>query len=396
MIIQDFLPGLPGGIANYVYRLCLDLAPDLEVLAPAYGDARAFDAAQPFVIHRRRIPVEPPAFMRESRWHLLRMPYIAYIAAAQLVLFLWHGLRLGSQRSIQVVLIGHLYLAPVGWLLGRLLRVPYGVSLHGGELHRYFDWLPVKRTLLFSLNRADFIIVNTHFTRRQYLERGVRPDQTFVVVYPGVDVDLFHLGVDGADLRDRFGLAGKRVILTVARLVDWKGHDLVLAALPAVLRQVPGTHYLIAGDGPYRQDLERLTVALGLQDCVTFAGFVPDAELPALYAAADLFVQPSREAGGNTAIEGFGITLVEAGACGLPVIGGRTGGTGEAIADGDTGVLVDPYDPDALAAAMVRLLQDDAYARRLGEQARARAVHEFAWPVQTTRLQTFLCGLEGP
>ena len=166
------------------------------------------------------------------------------------------------------------------------------------------------------------------------------------------------------------------------------------ALLSTMLRQVPDVHYLIAGDGPYRPDLERLTVALGLQDCVTFAGFVPDAELPALYAAADLFVQPSREAMGNTAIEGFGITLVEAGASGLPVIGGRTGGTGEAIADDDTGVLVDPYDPDALAAAMMRLLQDDAYARRLGAQARVRAEREFAWPVQTGRLRAFLQELE--
>jgi phosphatidylinositol alpha-1,6-mannosyltransferase len=395
LIIQDFLPGLPGGIANYVYRLCHELAPDLEALVPVYGDARSFDAGQPFAIHRRRIPVEPPAFMRESRWHLLRMPIVATIAAAQLLLFLWHGLRLGRQRKIRVILIGHLYLAPVGWLLGRLLRVPYGVILYGGELHRYFGWRPVRLLLVAALDRARFLVTITEFARQQVLRRGVRPDQTFLTVYPGVDPDRFRPGGDGRDVRERYGLTDKRVILTVARLVDWKGHDLVLRALPRVLAAAPDAHYLIAGDGPYRAELERLVRELGLDAHVTFAGFVPDAGLPACYAAADLFVQPSREAAGNTAIEGFGITYVEAGACGLPVIGGRTGGTGEAIIEGVTGLRVDPYDAGALAAVILSLLQDPAYARRLGDEGRARAVREFAWPGQTARLKAFLAGLEG-
>ena len=231
LITHDFLPNLPGGIANYLYRLCHDLAPDLDVLAPVYGDSREFDQVQPFCIHRRAIPVEPPAFMRESRWHVLRLPYIFYVVIVQMLFLVWHGLRVARQCQAQALLVGHLYLAPLGWLLGRLLDLPYGVIVYGGELHRYFSWPPVRRILLAALDRARFLITITEFTRRQYLERGVRSDQTFVLVYPGVDTERFRPDADGVAMRQRYGLDGGPLILTVARLVDWKGHDLVLRAL---------------------------------------------------------------------------------------------------------------------------------------------------------------------
>lgn len=394
LIMQDFLPDLPGGIANYVYRLCHDLAPAIEALVPAYGDHTAFDAAQAFPIHRQLIPVEPPAFMRESRWHWLRLPYIFYIALAQFLLFTWYGLRKARQRQIQILLIGHLYLAPVGWLLSRLLHKPYGVILYGGELHRYFHWAFVRLPLLAVLNRADFLIVITRFAQQHYLERGVRPNQRFVQIYPGVDTQRFRPGLDTTPLRQRLHLNGQPTILTVARLVDWKGHTAVLQALPLVLKAVPNAHYLITGNGPYRSDLEQMVQALGISQHVTFAGFIPDTELPTVYCAADVFVQASRATGQETAIEGFGIVYVEASACGLPVVGGRTGGTGEAIADDISGLRVEPHDIEALAAAIIRLLQDRAYAQQLGAQGRARAVAEFDWSIQTARLRTFLQEVE--
>jgi phosphatidylinositol alpha-1,6-mannosyltransferase len=390
LIMQDFLPALPGGIANYVYRMCLDLAPEMEALAPAYGDYAAFDQAQPFAIHRKPIPIEPPAFMTESRWHWLRLPYILYVAVTQLLLFLWYGWRVGRARNVDTILIGHLYLAPVGWVLGKVLRRPYGVVLYGGELHRYFHWPWIRLPLIATLNRAAFLTVITEFTRRQYIERGVRSDQRFVVVYPGVDTARFRPGIERDRWRERLRLHGKRVILTVARLVEWKGHTAVLHALPAVLKSVAEAHYVIAGNGPYRMELEQLVRQLGLEAHVTFAGFVPDAELPALYCSADVFVQASRDVGVGTEIEGFGIVFVEANACGLPVIGGRTGGTGEAIADGVSGVRVGSQNVEELAAALVRLLQDRPYAEQLGTQGRARAVREFEWSIQTQRLRGFL------
>ena len=394
LIMQDYLPDLPGGIANYVYRLCLDLSPDLEVLVPAYGDYHSFDQRQPFPIHRRTIPIEPPAFMRESRWHWLRLPFIFYVAISQLLLFTWYGITTGKARKIDKFLIGHLYLAPVGWFLSRWLKRPYGVILYGGELHRYFHWPFVRLPLVAALNQADFLVVITEFTRQQYIQRGVRPDQRFVLVYPGVDTTRFQPSADGRKIRERYDLVDKPLILTVARLVDWKGHELVLQALPLVLRELPDLHYLIAGNGPYRPDLERLVRKLQLEEHVTFAGFVPDEELPAVYCSADLFVQASREAGQNIAIEGFGIVFIEANACGVPVIGGRTGGTGEAIAHGVSGLRVDPYQPQELADAIVRLLHDQDYAQTLGQQGRARAVKEFEWTIQTQRLREFLMGLK--
>jgi phosphatidylinositol alpha-1,6-mannosyltransferase len=287
--------------------------------------------------------------------------------------------------------MGHLYLAPIGWLLGILLGKPYGVMLHGGELHRYYHWLPVRRIMTAALNRAAFLTVNTAFTQRQYVEqRGVRPTQRFVRIYPGVDGAIFRPDVDGSRWRERFDLQDRRVLLTVARLVEWKGHASVLEALAAVLDAVPNVHYVIAGTGPFRPELERLVNELGLQKHVTFAGFVADEELPALYCAADLFVQASLSAASGTEIEGFGITFVEASACGLPVIGGRTGGTGEAIAEGVTGLRVDSGDTEALAQAIIRLLTDHSLSQQFGSAGRARAVREFDWAIQTAKLRAFL------
>jgi phosphatidylinositol alpha-1,6-mannosyltransferase len=164
----------------------------------------------------------------------------------------------------------------------------------------------------------------------------------------------------------------------------------VLRALPSVLERVPDAVYLIVGSGPYRAELERLARELDLASNVVFAGFVPDEELPSYYRAADVVAVPSREVVESVPIEGFGIVYVEAGACGVPVVGGRDGGTDESIDDGVTGFRIDPRDETALADAVVRLLGDRDLARRFGRAGRDRAVQLFDWAIQAERLRAFL------
>ena len=396
LLAQDFPPALSGGISMYYHQLSRCLHSELSVLAPATRGAADFDRAQPFAIHRRRIPVVPPAFMTSSRLQFLRWPRIAYVALAQWTLYYKHALQLVGVEGVDITLLGHLYLGPLGPRLRRAAGVRYGVMLHGSELYRYMGWRPIRRRMLGALDAADFLVVNSDFTRRQYLERGVREDQRFFKVNPGVDTSRFR--PDSGDpeaVRRRHGLAGRPVLLSIARLVEWKGHDTVLRALPKIRAVVADAAYLVVGEGPYRPVLEELVRRLGLEPHVVFAGHVPGVELPSYYRAADVMVVPSREFTEGAPAEGFGIVYVEAGACGTPVVGGRGGGTEESIADGVSGFRVDPYDPSAVAAAVLRILQDRELAERLGRAGRERAVELFDWSVQAERLRGFLRGLVG-
>jgi phosphatidyl-myo-inositol dimannoside synthase len=139
----------------------------------------------------------------------------------------------------------------------------------------------------------------------------------------------------------------------------------------------PGTRYAVAGVGPRQTELEQIAGQAGLRHAVEFLGFVPDADLPALYNAADLYVGASRYH--DLLVEGFGISLVEASASGIAVVGGRSGGVPDAVRDGETGLLVDAEDPAAVSAGINRLLGDDALRHRMGAAGRRAVESYYNW-----------------
>lgn len=274
---------------------------------------------------------------------------------------------------------------PAAWLAARN-GLPFGVIAHGTELllleakirrSRFKRW-----TARRLLERCSVVVANSQWTAdlaRAVLDPlGCHALGSDVRVVPlGTTPDRFRPGLPTDDVRRKYGLTGGPWILTVARLDYHKGIDTVLRALPAVRAAFPGVRYAVAGVGIRRPYLERLIAELDLRQAVRLLGFVPDEELPALYNAADLFVLDSRRF--DLLVEGFGIAIVEASACGLPVIGGRSGGIPEAVRDGETGLLVDPEDPPALAQAISRLLGDDALRRRMGVAGRAAVEQYYNW-----------------
>ncbi|MGH7608253.1 MAG: glycosyltransferase, partial [Gemmatimonadales bacterium] len=167
-------------------------------------------------------------------------------------------------------------------------------------------------------------------------------------------------------------------VLTVARLEPYKGVDTALNALAQCRREGLEVGYLIVGSGKKRPLYVRLAEDLGITDAVRFVGNVPDAELPALFNAATAYIGVSRRADGAR-VEGFGVALAEASACGLPVIAGQAGGLAEAVQEGETGFVVDPDDPAAVAAAISRLLGDQLLARRLGQGGRKAVETYYNW-----------------
>jgi phosphatidylinositol alpha-1,6-mannosyltransferase len=202
--------------------------------------------------------------------------------------------------------------------------------------------------------------------------------ERIAIVYPGVDAERFRPDVSGAEtLRGRHADGNEVLLLSVGRLQKRKGHDLVIKALAADRRGLKHVKYVIAGDGEERKALEALAADCGVGDRVTFLGEVSAALLPVYYSACDVFVLPNRIEGGD--IEGFGIVFLEAASAGKPVIAGRSGGVPEAVADGQTGILVSGTDPNELAETIRQLAIDASRRRRLGAAGRTRVLESFTW-----------------
>jgi phosphatidylinositol alpha-1,6-mannosyltransferase len=170
----------------------------------------------------------------------------------------------------------------------------------------------------------------------------------------------------------------------VGRLVERKGHDTVIRAMPEVLNRVPDAAYVIVGGGPESERLVRLAEDTGVARHVHLLGRLPRGEMVGLLSRCDVLVMPSRQVG--TSVEGFGIVFLEAGALGKPVVGGRSGGIPDAIEEGVTGLLVDPEDTVALAEAITSILADPDLAGRMGEAGRERVERLFTWDKVAERI----------
>jgi len=209
--------------------------------------------------------------------------------------------------------------------------------------------------------------------------RGVSAQKT-AVVHPGFS--LADLGTVTTERRSaimaQHGLAGRKVVLSVGRLIERKGIDKMIEAIPLVRREVPEALYLVAGDGPDRERLEKMVHDLNLRDHVRFTGYVSDEDKAVYYDVCRVFSMPSRELP-NGSVEGFGIVFLEANAHEKPVIGGKAGGVVDAIEHGKSGMLVDPTDVAEIASTIIRLLKDENLARQLGRYGRERVVRDFAW-----------------
>jgi phosphatidylinositol alpha-1,6-mannosyltransferase len=230
---------------------------------------------------------------------------------------------------------------------------------------------------------ADLVITNSEFTRAFVASAGV-PQSRIVKIRPGADPTHFRPRLDCHELAQRLGVFGRPTLLTVARIVKtnrYKGHDVVLRALATVKRAVPDVAYVIVGEGDDLDYLDQLARECGVRENVTFAGRVSDEELPLLYNACDAFIMCSREDRTRRGIlaEGFGIALVEASACGKAVIAGRSGGVPDAVQDGLTGLLVNPVDSEAVAAAIVKVLREPCLANTMGENGRKWVETEINW-----------------
>jgi phosphatidylinositol alpha-1,6-mannosyltransferase len=273
------------------------------------------------------------------------------------------ALREATRSRPDVVVSGHAVTAP-GAVAVRLSRqAPVIQYVHSDEARLR------PRLLRFAVRRADAVIAVSRHAQRVATDAGCRPDRVRIVP-PGVDIA--DSGPDGGS--SPASRAERPTIVTVSRLqVSYKGHDTMIRALPAIRARVPDVRWVVVGEGRLRASLERLASSLGVRDAIHFAGPVSDSERDRWLDSAHVFAMPNRPPPGGVGGEGFGIVFLEAAAHGLPVVAGAAGGALDAVADGETGVLVPPTDEGAVADAVAGLLADRERASRLGERGAARA-----------------------
>lgn len=320
--------------------------------------------------------------LKRAKWKYLLVPGFVLAQA-------WCAWRLVRRRRIDVV-HAH-WLVPQGlvatllqWLSSR--EVPFLVTSHGADLYALKGrWLDRIKTIVAG--RAAAMTVVSSAMRERLSELGV----------PAEKVSVQPMGVDlvGRFTPPRGEVRLQDEILFVGRLVEKKGVRHLLDAMPAVLRARPTARLRIAGFGPDEASLTSQVAALGLQDCVTFLGAVPQAELPRLYRQAALFVAPFVQAGSGDQ-EGLGLVLVEAVGCGCPVLAGNVPAVAEVLGEASSQMTIDPTDTGCLAERIVALLSDIHGAQAISRQLRATLLERFDWDGVSRRYSDLISSIIVP
>ena len=367
LVVTNDFPPRPGGIQSFVHGLVSRLPPDgVVVLTSRWRGWQEWDADQPYDVVRADTSVLlPTPAVRRQAVELLRSRDCSAVwfgAAAPLGLLAPALRGAGAQRLVATT-HGH----EVGWSM-----------------------LPGARRLLRRVAASvDVVTYLGEFTRGHLASALGSHANRLARLTPGVDASVFRPG-RGDGVRASLGLSNRPVVVCVSRLMPRKGQDTLLRALPAIRAVVPDAALLLVGGGPLRGDLERYVDRAGLREHVVLTGSVPAAELPAYYGAGDVFAMPCRSRLGGLDVEGLGIVYLEAAACGLPVVAGRSGGAPDAVRDGDTGVVIDGSSVTAVADAVIALLLDPTRARAMGARGREWVEHEWSWDRSVELLRGWL------
>ena len=369
LVSNDFPPKV-GGIQSYLWELWRRLpAEAVAVHTTPYAGAGQFDAEQSFAITRSRESVLLPTSMVSRR-----VERLAEVHGAELVI--WDPA------------------LPVGHAAHRVHR-PYAVVLHGAEV-TVPGRLPGTRQLLRRVLRGASLVICAGRYSAAEAERAAGHPLPTVIVSPGVDIDRFRPldASERSSVRRELGLpVDAPLVVSVSRLVPRKGMDTLVRAASRLSKRIPDAVVAIAGSGRDRARLEGLVATTGAP--VRLLGRVPDELLPGLYGAGDVFSMSCRSRWAGLEQEGFGIVFVEAAAAGVPAVAGDSGGSAEAVADGETGLVVRRSgDSLRVAEALGDLIDDESRRLEMGRRARARAEAEFSYDVLAARLREGLDAAE--
>ncbi|OBI49987.1 GDP-mannose-dependent alpha-(1-6)-phosphatidylinositol monomannoside mannosyltransferase [Mycobacterium sp. E787] len=372
LVTNDF-PPRPGGIQSYLGEFVGRLTQhSVTVYAPQWKGADAFDdsaaaAGYRVVRHPGTLMLPGPAVDARMR-RLIRehgIDTVWFGAAAPLALLAPRARQAGATRVL--------------------------ASTHGHEVG--WSMLPVARSVLRRIgDSTDVVTFVSRYTRSRFAS-AFGPAARLEYLPPGVDTDRFRPDPAArAELRARYGLGERPVVVCLSRLVPRKGQDALIKALPSIRRRVDGAALVVVGGGPYLEALRTLARDRGVAEDVTFTGGVQAAELPAHHALADVFAMPCRTRGAGMDVEGLGIVFLEASATGVPVIAGLSGGAPETVQHNKTGLVVDGRSVDEVGEAVTELLADPDRAAAMGAAGRAWVTSQWRWDTLAARLGELLGG----
>lgn len=279
----------------------------------------------------------------------------------------------------------------LGWLAWKWFAIPYLCYVHGEELPTYNSSREYKFLSQLVYSNAYRIIVNSLNTKKSFITNTCIIN-SIRVMNPGVDTTYFKPSERDEDICRQLGWSDRKVILTVGRLQKRKGHDHVILAMKLMNKRIPNVLYAIAGDGEERTFLEDLVATENIQDHVQFLGEVDDATMLNCYQQCDLFILANREVNGD--FEGFGMVLVEAQACGKPVITGNSGGTAETMIPGETGLVINAEAPENIAQAIVELLTGGEKSIEMGNRGVVWVRQNLEWTALVAKAESIFAELQ--
>ncbi len=299
--------------------------------------------------------------------------------------------RNGKKSSIFRLFSGFDSVFTTSWFPGLLIAIFLSkfkksklvVTTHGNELLYPEKHLFLNLFFKKSFEIVDRIIAVSNFTKSLVLKQGV--DEKKITIIPnGTDPIKFNPDTKYNDIIKKHDLKNKKIIFSVSRLVKRKNFDKIIMLMPEILKEIPNAMYVIGGKGPEMQEWIKLSQEISVNENVLFTGFISDDELPKYYAMCNVFVLASKQI--EDEVEGYGIAFLEANACGKPVVGGKSGGIADAIIDGKTGLLVDPYNNKEIKEAIIKILKDEKYANNLGKNGRRRIEEDLSWEKVVKRI----------
>jgi phosphatidylinositol alpha-1,6-mannosyltransferase len=313
--------------------------------------------------------VAPFKVLRQRHWPL---------SPVEGLIRLWGLIRLTWRCRPDVILATGDRAVWLSAVWGKLAHIPWLAVAHGGvEFGMHVNW--ERAIARWAFSQPDVVVCVSEYTRQLMLSIGVRPARV-EVIHNGADDQVFvaQPSQNSPALRHRLGLDAARLLLTVGSVTERKGQEVVIRALPYILKELPDVHYLMAGLPHIQTDLTGLARQLGVAERIHFLGRVGQDALVEALQACDLFVMTSRHSSDGDS-EGYGIAVIEAALCGKPAVVSGESGLAEAVIQEQTGLLVPEDAPKETAQAIIRLLKDDALRQQMGRAAHQRASRECTW-----------------
>ncbi|RMF56558.1 MAG: glycosyltransferase family 1 protein [Calditrichaeota bacterium] len=361
MITFEF-PPQPGGVGTYSYQLAKHLS--------RLGNTVTVLANTNYMSETCIADFD----LRDHPFQIIR--YRRYRnKLAKIFHRIWLTWKVFRRKKFDLLFIPYAHAGILGWGLQKLYGIPYVMMGHGSEfLYRN----PVlAKVIKMIFEGANLVLVNSHYTA-QLVQKRIT-NRNLMIIPLGADDEIYdYKKYSFGDIKSRYNVSGRKIILTVGSLSERKGHRFVIEAIKFLKADFPEILYLIVGRGSQENQLQQLIAVNNLEEHVRLIGFVPTEKLPEYYALCDVFILNSTiDHKGD--VEGFGIVLIEANLMGKPVIGTRDSGMEEAIEHGKNGLLIPMNNIEATVWALRELLANPVKAQEMGEYGYRRAKREMTW-----------------